>query len=237
MSTRILSLATGIRSVIYDHLFLRYCLIGDHFLDAKDHLVCDQCLQQLPTTIDNNFRPFGWNSSNDGILEDVASYWEFSEGFQKVIHEIKYQRKTKLGEFLGAWSAEKTHPAWIDTIDAIIPIPLHRTKQRARGFNQAEYIARGIAQQYHLPVNSNVLKRVKYTSTQTQLSRDERKQNMENAFEFSTGERLSPNSNVLLVDDVFTTGSTMLSAAITLHKNGIAKVFGFTLASAPLHTV
>jgi len=222
-----------LRSVLFDHLFLRYCLIGNHYLSANDLLVCQTCLQQLPTAENRNFKPYGWKSSKEKSLAAAVSYWDFSEDFQKIIHEIKYRRKTKLGTALGRYSAEKVAPRWFSDLNMVIPIPLHPAKKRARGFNQAKFIGKGIAEILGLPLRTDLLKRQKYTSTQTKLSREERQQNMHGAFA-TTGDQLPADANILLVDDVFTTGSTMDSAAKILLQNGAHTVFGFTLASAPL---
>lgn len=233
MHFQLRAITQNLRTVLFDHLFLRYCLIGDHYLSANDLLVCQTCLHQLPTAENRNFKPYGWKPSKEKSLSAAVSYWDFSEDFQKIIHEIKYHRKTKLGTALGRYSAEKIAAPWFNDLDMVIPIPLHPTKQRARGFNQARYIAKGLAGVLGLPLHTHLLKRPKYTSTQTKLSREERKQNMQGAFT-TTVNQVPAEPKILLVDDVFTTGSTMHSAAKTLLQNGAHTVFGFTLASAPL---
>lgn len=227
------AITQNLRSVVFDHLFLRYCLIGDHHLETNDLLVCQTCLEKLPTAEKRNFEPYGWKPSRDNALSAAVSYWDFSEDFQTIIHEIKYHRKTELGAALGEYSAKKVAPDWFYDLNMVVPIPLHSTKKRARGFNQAKYIAKGVAEVLGISLHTDLLKRQKYTSTQTKLSREERKENMRDAFAVIV-KQIPAGTNILLVDDVFTTGSTMNSAAETLLQNGANTVFGFTLASAPL---
>lgn len=147
---------------------------------------------------------------------------------------MKYQQKPSLGAILAEYILEQMTPDWLPKIDFVIPIPLHPAKQRDRGYNQAAAIARAIATKRQIPVKEEGLQRVKFTRTQTKLTREERRDNMIGAFQLQDGNTLE-NSAVLLVDDVFTTGSTMESAAHTLQSHGIIAVYGFTLAAAPLH--
>jgi len=108
----------------------------------------------------------------------------------------------------------------------IVPVPLHARRERERGFNQAENIAKILSEVLALPMENNFLKRIKYTSQQARLARVERFANLQDAFVF-TG--VAPRQ-VILVDDVFTTGATMQSCARVLKNAGVKNVWGFTLA-------
>ncbi|MCF7802787.1 MAG: ComF family protein [Candidatus Marinimicrobia bacterium] len=163
------------------------------------------------------------------------SCWDFTEDLQQIIHAMKYRRKPTLGQSLvsiiGAWKL----PAWMTSVDVVIPVPLHKTKRRDRGYNQAVSIAKGVATLCSAPIMTDVLVRQKYTASQTTLTRAERQENLAAAFvttRKSAGQL--KGKSVLLVDDVFTTGATLENAAESLQETGAKEVFGFTLASAPI---
>ncbi len=111
----------------------------------------------------------------------------------------------------------------------IIPVPLHKLKKAERGYNQAFYIAAGIARRTGAKVKTGVLKRVKFTETQTQLNSEERRENVKSAFEVKKKNVLK-KKNVILVDDVTTTGATTTEAARELKKHGAGKIMLLTVA-------
>ena len=118
----------------------------------------------------------------------------------------------------------------LSTRPIIVPIPLSSAKLRKRGYNQSEILAKNLAKRFKLPVE-NLLKRVKETKPQYGLKKEERKKNMEGAFGIKrNGSRIKCGMTVLLLDDIVTTGSTLLEAAKILKQNGFEKVWGVTLA-------
>jgi ComF family protein len=116
------------------------------------------------------------------------------------------------------------------TADAIVPLPLHKRKLRERGYNQSELIARGISEITGFPVRTDFVRRSKYTQTQTALSLDERKANMEDAF--ICGPADVGGTTVIVVDDIITTGSTVRSCAEVLKVAGAAEVIAASAAIA-----
>lgn len=114
-------------------------------------------------------------------------------------------------------------------IDFIIAVPLHGRRLAERGFNQAELIARIVAQIIGKTVENKILWRRHYTDIQAKLNRFDRKRNVLDAFEIGSGLAVK-DKNILLVDDVFTTGSTLQECAKVLKKDGARRVWGFTLA-------
>lgn len=113
----------------------------------------------------------------------------------------------------------------------LVPIPLSSTRQRWRGFNQSQIICDRLSEALNLPV-LNAIERHKNTKTQKDLKREERIINLSNAFSLSPNSKFSiPNSKFLIVDDVTTTGSTLLEAVKVLKRNGAAKVWCLTIAS------
>jgi ComF family protein len=231
---RIQSLREFADAVINRLIFQPYCLIGNHVLPDGELLVCNDCLGNLPVN-PLPHRPHGWLPQPQGSIEEIMSYWEFSEGLQDVIHELKYQRKPSLGYKLGTYLSAAIPSYILPSLDIIIPIPLHKTKLRERGYNQAEYIANGISDQWNIPSNSHILFRQKFTRTQTRLNKEQRAENLKEAFVVDQSHaNVIAAGNILLVDDVFTTGATMENAAKILWESGAGKIYGLTLATAPL---
>lgn len=116
-------------------------------------------------------------------------------------------------------------------IDLIVPIPLHHLKRAERGYNQSDFIAKGMKKILHVPVKSRLIKRARFTETQTNLNLVERKENMQGAFALRRN-KLLQNKNVLLIDDVITTGATTSECGRTLLEGGAANVYAASVAIA-----
>jgi ComF family protein len=122
---------------------------------------------------------------------------------------------------------------WGVTGDYLVPIPLHRRKLRERGYNQAELIASGMSEVTGIPVRTDLVRRKKFTQTQTMLSLEERKKNMDDAFEeVPVAIRNLENNTCILVDDVITTGSTIISCARELRAAGASRTIAASSALA-----
>jgi ComF family protein len=139
---------------------------------------------------------------------------------------------TKIGAFLAQYSSKyiRTYP-FPEKIDYILPIPLHPVKKRMRGFNQAEILSKEIANSLGVKHTPDLIVRKKFTQTQTKLKREERQKNVSEAFQVNRRFSLQ-NKVILIVDDVFTTGSTTNSISAILKKNEAKYVFVLTIARA-----
>src|SRR5437867_9249565 len=149
-----------------------------------------------------------------------------------IIHEFKYGRQIHLRHLIARWlrAALDDERLRNSHFDVIVPVPLHATRQRERGFNQASLLATLLSAQTSIPAKP-VLERIRYTTTQTALDRSERMENLHNAF------RLRKNADVrglrvLLIDDVLTTGSTLSECARVLKRAGAISVHAATAARA-----
>lgn len=216
MNTQNLSLRSGLWSAFHALVLLFFpdtcCHCGERLVGEKGRL-CTNCQLHLPVT---DYATRINNISEQrlaGRIPFVAatSYLTFSHGnvTQSIIHDIKYRRGTVLARTTGNWLGMSLKESdRFDSVDTIIPVPLHRRKQRRRGYNQSTLICYGIAETFPHPVVEDCLLRHTYTSTQTHLSRSERSENMKGVFSLHHPQLLE-NKHILLVDDILTTGATI----------------------------
>lgn len=196
------------------------CMIcGDRLLSAQ-LLMGDGCCQGC-----RDFAP---------EFARAVSYGEYDAGLRDLIHLLKYEAVLPVAPVLGtmlASSIAELLPAWGDESPIMVPVPLHKSKLGERGFNQAEAIARAALK--HLPgkleLATAVLVRQRATVSQVGLTRELRIQNMRDAFRV-TAPHLLRGRNVVLVDDVMTTGTTLSECARVLKKAGAEKVWAATVA-------
>ncbi len=154
----------------------------------------------------------------------------FDPDYQILIHNFKYRRKTTLGKSLGRRLGEiLKKESLLEEIDYLIPVPLHPSRQRERGYNQSKILGQGISERTALPLLDRALLRKKNTRDQTDLSPEEREKNVKDAFEVRDKSVLK-GKGVLLVDDVMTTGATLRECSRVLKKAGARIIIGATLA-------
>ena len=168
-------------------------------------------------------------------LEHATALFLFEkEGkVQNLIHSIKYNGNKELAYYLGQlFARELIQDKALSDIQIFIPIPLHNKKLKARGFNQSEYFANGMASVFGKEVNTRSLFRSKETETQTKKKRFERWENVSGVFEVNDLDALE-NKHVLLVDDVITTGATLEAAAQSLMQVKGLRLSVASLAFAP----
>ncbi len=148
----------------------------------------------------------------------------------EVIHRYKYQRAIWFEPFLAELLIQAAAPQLAaQEWDFVVPVPLHPTKQREREFNQAERLAARLSAATQIPMNAGLVRRIVATRTQTQLTRQERRANVQRAFSVERGVRLN-GERIVLVDDVFTTGATTSACAGSLLRAGASKVCVWTAA-------
>lgn len=161
-------------------------------------------------------------------LRFIRSAAEFSGAMRKALHALKYTSDRPLAEELVRLSYPHwSMPTW--AFDCLIPVPLGQERERSRGYNQAGLLADALSRTTRIPLAAGSLRRMRETPSQVGLSCDERNQNMKDAFHAAS----VADCKVLLVDDVCTTGATLLSCAAALTEAGAELVCAVTLARAP----
>jgi ComF family protein len=166
-------------------------------------------------------------------FDRARSYAKYSDNVIKAITLLKYEKLTRLGNWFASRLEEKirSEPE-IFAIDLVVPVPLHHARQRERGYNQAEVIARPLARTLGLPLR-RILVRKKPRPPKLLLSRRERWESVRGAFATRPGANVD-NLRVLLLDDVCTTGATLDSCSRTLKLAGAKSVVGLTVARVPM---
>lgn len=206
-------------SFIHDFISLIYpdlCQACGQSLLKGEEIICIRCQLQLPRT---NFHRDAINPIIKHFWGKVpvhaaTAYYFFYKGekVQHLIHQLKYKGRpevgVKVGQLLG--NDLKQSELYKD-VDVIVPVPLHDDKLRVRGYNQAEEIAKGLAQSYKVK-SENLIVRTKHTDTQTRKHRYERYQNVDKVFAVNEEKEIY-DKHILLVDDVITTGSTLTACA------------------------
>jgi ComF family protein len=160
-------------------------------------------------------------------LNRVTALWSYDEErVRRIVHGLKYQGFSRLARELGPVLARQVQ-GWLQETDVLVPVPLHPRRERARGFNQSELLARAVGDALGLAVWSGLV-RVRYTRSQTGLGPRERTENVRGAFQLR--DRV-PEGRLWLVDDVLTTGATMLACAQVLRRAGAEWVGAIALAA------
>lgn len=217
-------------------LFPELCPACNTSLVAGEHVICSDCRYNLPFT---NFHTQPGNIVAQQFygkinVEYVYALYFFNKGgkVQNLMHHFKYNGMKQIGNVLGniAGSQLKQNPI-IDTVDYIIPVPLHKKRLQERGYNQSACFADGLAEKLNATVELNTLIRKKATATQTHKSRFARFENMQEVFAVDKPEQLA-GKHVLLVDDIVTTGSTLEACGIELLKVPGLKLSIATIAYA-----
>ncbi|MGF7041505.1 ComF family protein [Mucilaginibacter lappiensis] len=217
-------------------LFPELCPACGASLVANEHIICSDCRYNLPYTnfhlqADNIVAQQFYGKIN---VEAVYALYYFNKGgkVQSLMHHFKYKGIQQIGNLLGNMAGTQLMENHIfNTADLIIPVPLHKSRLKERGYNQSTCFANGLAQKLNAVVEDDNLQRAIATATQTHKSRFARFENMQEVFMVKHPERLV-NKHVLLVDDIVTTGSTLEACGIELLKIPGLKLSIATIAYA-----
>jgi ComF family protein len=211
-------------SLFYPNL----CLICNGNVPFTDRQICLKCETELPVTnfhLDDDNPIFQKFAGRIKLEQAAAFFYFFKKGkVQTLIHDLKYHNKADVGVQLGKmYGSILKESGYFDTIDFILPVPLHPKKEKQRGYNQSDMFAQGLSAILDKPWRNDILKRIEYTNTQTQKSTIERFENVKSAFKIAKPDVIQ-NKHVLIVDDVLTTGATMEACAINCLEIGDCRV-------------
>ena len=219
---------------LYNILMPRSCVVCHDTLEPTEQFLCTACSVQLPrypikSIDDNEILRKVWNYAP---VQHGASllYYRHYSNFHKIITDIKYRGAWNLGIMMGEWAAiEIANLHLAEKTDIIVPVPTDKKREKKRGYNQAELIAKGMAKIMHLPVKNFLVRKGTGTS-QTKLGKTERQENTAGIYEASIPEEWQ-GKHILLVDDVLTTGATIGNCAQTiLATDPKARISVFTIA-------
>lgn len=229
-----------ILNFILDIIFPKICLSCDHYSDSY---ICEKCLGKIkfvgipscpicekPTRFGESHVKCKKRRGIDGLTVGI----DYSdETVQKIIHEFKYKGITNsASELVEKFLYPKIRVGGVSVTKGIkiTFVPMHPDKERKRGYNQSEILAREIGRVLNLPV-VKLLKRVKYNASQMSLKKmEDRKKNVEGIFRPEASSLIFTGMNIILVDDVTTTGATLFEAVRVLKENGAGWVWGTVLA-------
>lgn len=223
-----------ISSSFLELFYPRICLSCDEHLTEQEELICIKCEHHLPLTLYSNYsdNPIEMLFWGRAPVQAAASLYFFNKGggIQKMMHQLKYKQRKDVGRWMGKKLGKQLSiSSRFNSIDLIVPIPLHPKKKFKRGFNQSDLIALGIEEETGWKY-ANVLIRKDDTSTQTKKGKYERWLNVGSSFRVDPQLQIK-NKNILLVDDVITTGATMEGNIQTLLDGGAASVSIASVAS------
>ncbi len=221
---------------ILDLIYPNLCLGCGKDLPKNIEHICLHCRASLPISDcvdikDNPFEKLFW-----GRVEIVAGCYflvfDKNNITQRLMHQLKYRGQKELGITLGKICALHWREKSIfENIDVIVPVPIHKKKKEIRGYNQSEYIAKGVSDILNIQLDSTSLVKELHTTSQTRKKRWERWQNVHSTFRLKDKSALI-NKNILLIDDVVTTGSTIEASVNALQKENISSVKIITLAAS-----
>jgi ComF family protein len=221
---------------IINLFFPKVCSGCSSFLLSNENVICTVCRHDIPLTNHH------LNPENDAfkkfygripVLHTSALFYFHKKGIvQELIHNLKYKGHEEIGAILGEWYAEDLKTiTLLQTVDEIIPVPLHRKKLKERGYNQVTAFGEALSSSLNIDYNDSILVRNVYSKTQSKKNLLGRTEGIESTFDVSFTER-DHNNHFLLIDDVITTGSTLEACSRALLKIPGAKISIVCMAMA-----
>ncbi|MCD7899516.1 MAG: ComF family protein [Bacteroides sp.] len=223
----------------FNLLFPPCCIVCQRVVNNSQETLCLKCQINLPRTHfhlqpENPIEKSFWGKFP---VEKATSFFYYRPGsdFKELLHRLKYKGEKESGCFMGRLIAtELTGSGFFDGIHMIVPVPLHPSKLKRRGYNQSEWIAKGIAEVTGLPIATNWIVRLKNTETQTRKSRSDRWENVEDIFALQNASEKLEGKHILLIDDVLTTGATLTACASVFNEVKDIRISVLTMAVAQL---
>ena len=231
-----------IKDIVLDMLFPRRCPVCDSVLPFGGDLICEDCAKKLINVREPRCRKCGRMLTDTGKeycpdcenvrhgFDRAVSAFVYNDAMQDAIFRFKYQGRQEYADFF-AESMSKYLGRELRGFgaEAIIPVPLHKDRLRKRGYNQAVLLSERLGKTMGIRVEKDLVKRVRATAPQKTLTREERRKNLKKAFKLSgNGVKLT---KVIIVDDIYTTGSTVDEISYLLRAAGVRSVYVATVCS------
>ena len=234
-----------LKGLIFDILFPPICFSCQTALNRaeKEKRICNGCFSKITIHatlfcgICRARLPENKKICHKNSPYILGAATDYDETAKKLIHQFKYRHWTGLENifgnilkiYLNNLRPEKTLKQFLNNC-FVVPIPLYKEKERERGFNQAEILGKTISKILSLPLENKALVRIRETKPQAELKDwDKRKENMDKSFKAQNPERIK-NANIILVDDVYTSGATISEAVKTLRNAGAKKIIALVIA-------
>ena len=214
---------------LLDLISPRVCVVCGGRLTVTEETLCSKCYLHLPRTdfgsdlYENVMAKLFWGQIQ---IEKATAlfYYEPHAETANILYELKYKNHPEIGEVMGRMMARELQKNGLfDDIDAIVPVPLARKREHERGYNQSLMLAKGVSEVTGLPIYNKVVRRTKFVGSQTHRGRWERNENVADVFELMDGESIR-GKHLLLIDDVVTTGATIIACAQEMQKASDVKI-------------
>lgn len=231
-----ISRPAGILEDFISLFYPRYCRGCLNSLVKGEELICTQCLLEMPKSYYHLYRdnPFYLKFRGRLPVRQVMTLYKFvkESRVQQVLHALKYKQQPELGEMLGRiYGQDLMEADFKSSFDLIIPVPLHNSRRRIRGYNQSEKFGKGLSHILAVPCNDTYMMRKAGTETQTDKSKLSRWENVKEIFRVINPEPIA-QKKVLLVDDVVTTGATLEACGRALLDAGCGELSIACIAAA-----
>lgn len=225
--------------ILEDFLALFYprvCVACHASLIKGEEVLCTSCLMQLPKTAYHRFdqNPVHTRLAGRLPLQFASAFLKFRKGglVQNLLHELKYNNRPEIGVRMGhLYGMELMESGMASSFDVIIPVPLHASRMRKRGYNQSAKFAEGLSDALHIQWEESISLRMSATNTQTRKGRADRWSNVKDAFAVGEIDKVA-GKRILLVDDVITTGATIEACGHHLVEAGCASLSVACIAEA-----
>lgn len=221
-----------------------YCILCNASIERdEEYSICKDCKEKLKfiydrtcdrcgKPLDDLYIPHRCPECIDNFnyYTKAVSCIEYDELSKKIIYNLKYYKKRYISYHVAEIIYDRLMESHIYDFDIIIPVPMHKAKEKERSFNQASLISKYIGYTTKIHVDDEVLIRAKKTITQNQLTKEERRENLKDAFKITNEDKVK-SKNILLIDDIFTTGATVNECSKVLLEAGALNIYVATLAT------
>ena len=217
-----------IKDFLANIIYPQKCAFCEDISDNRT-VLCESCKDLVLKVIDSS--QFDFSDEKYNFANKIVAVFEYNKVTSKAILRLKNVGDRDIVEFFGELLCKEFYNNFaVGEIDLLIPVPMHKLKRRLKGFNHSDCIAKYVSEKTDIPVIKNALIKVKNNKTQHFLSEQERKENILGVYALKRNKDIK-DKNILLVDDVITTGSTLSECATVLYKNGAKSVSALVIGA------